>query len=220
MIDIQKIADTVNRMHLPKGLGDEENACSIAAINLALTGELTDKIPKCMSEVIGRWIIAIQDAMPDAMRNGAEWKALLPYAAGTGRALEKERLSLILDHMWSVTLPILQPLADAKGFGKEWKTMTTERTEAAAQEAAEAAWVAEAEAEAETAEAAARAAARAAAWAAEAEAEAAARAAAAWAAAWAAWAVARGARGARAARATWETINPCALLKALIDVKP
>ncbi len=143
-IDIQKIADTVNRMHLPVGLGDEENACSIAAINLALTGELTDDIPQCMSEVIGRWIITTQDAMPDTMRNSAEWKALLPYAAGTGRALEKGRLALILDHMWGVTLPILQPLADAKGFGAEWKTMTTERTEAAAKAAAEAAGAAEA----------------------------------------------------------------------------
>ena len=34
----------------------------------------------------------------------------------------------MLDHMWSVTLPTMQPLADAKGFGDEWRRMTTERT--------------------------------------------------------------------------------------------
>jgi hypothetical protein len=30
-IDTQEIADVVNRMHLPAGLGTRENACSIAA---------------------------------------------------------------------------------------------------------------------------------------------------------------------------------------------
>ena len=94
------IADRLASMHLPSGLGDEENACSIAAINLALTGELTDDIPSCMSEVIGQWIIKIQDSMPDEMRNSLEWKLLLPLAAGTGREKEKERLQIILDWMW------------------------------------------------------------------------------------------------------------------------
>lgn len=31
--------------HLAAGLGTEDEACSIAAINLALTGELTGRIP-------------------------------------------------------------------------------------------------------------------------------------------------------------------------------
>ena len=168
-IDYAKIAETVNRMHLPSGLGDKENACSIAAINLALTGELTDHIPACMSDVIGHWIIVTQDGMPDELRNSARWKGLLPLAAGTGRDYEKERVEIILDHMWTVTLPMLQPLADDKGFGDAWRRMTTERTA----EAAEAAW-----------EAAARMAASA--WAAWEAASAAARAA--WGAAWAAWA--------------------------------
>ena len=43
--------------------------CSVAAINLALFGRLTDHVPPCMSLVVGRWIIRIQDAMPDTMRN-------------------------------------------------------------------------------------------------------------------------------------------------------
>ena len=139
VIDTAKITEVVNRMHLPAGLGDKENACSIAAINLALTGELTDEIPDCMSEVIGNWIIITQDAMPDEMRNSAEWKRLLPLAAGTGRAHEKERLAVLLDHMWTVALPLFQPIADAQGFGDAWRVMLKEKTSDAAKAAA-AAW--------------------------------------------------------------------------------
>ena len=130
------IAEKLASMCLPSGLGDEENACSIAAINLALTGELTDEIPACMSKVIGKWIITTQDSMPAEMRNSDRWKSLLPLAAGTGRAKEKERLALVLDWMWGTVLPTLQPLADERGFGDAWKRMTTERTKAAADAAA------------------------------------------------------------------------------------
>ena len=163
------IAAKVDGMTLPSGLGDEHSACSIAAINLALNGRLTDKIPDCMSEVIGKWIIGVQDAMPDEMRNSVRWKSLLPLAAGTGREHEQERSVLIIKWMWGTVLPTLQPLADREGFGPQWMRMTTERTTKAAWAAARAAWAAAAEAEAEAeAEAAAaaraRAAARAAAW--------------------------------------------------------
>jgi hypothetical protein len=136
-----------------------ESACSIAGINIALTGMLTDDIPQCMSAVIGRWIIRTQDAMPDAMRNGPGWRALLPLAAGTGRdhALERRRSALVVEHMWSVALPMLQPLADQQGFGSEWRSMTTERTAAAAAAATAAAAAAAAEAAAAEAAAAERA---------------------------------------------------------------
>lgn len=126
-----KIEALVQQMKLAKGVGTKENACSIAAINLALTGELTDDIPDCMSEVIGKWIIAIQDRMPDDMRNSDEWKRLLPLAAGTGRTKEPERLSIMMDWMWE-SLKLLQPFADAKGFGKEWAAMCVEKSHAAA----------------------------------------------------------------------------------------
>ena len=145
------IHQKLHRMHIPSGLGTEESACSIAAINLALTGRLTDQIPACMSEVVGQWIIRVQDAMPDAMRNSDRWKNLLPLAAGTGREHEQERLKIILDWMWTTVLPTLQPLADRQGFGEAWRQMTKERTAAAAEAAAwaaakakakEAAWAA------------------------------------------------------------------------------
>lgn len=135
----QAIATLLETMTLPNGLGTEESACSIAAINLALTGELTDKIPNCMSVVIGRWIIGVQDSMPRKMRNSAEWKRLLPLAAGTGRHHEKERLEIILDWMWGTVLPTLQPIADSNGFGKKWRLMLQKRTAGAANAAANAA---------------------------------------------------------------------------------
>ena len=125
--------------NLPKGMGSEESACSIAAINLAISGKMTDEIPDCMSEVIGCATITLQDAMPDDMRNSARYKAWLPTAVGTGRDREQERLKILMDWMWGTVLPRLQAFADEKGFGGEWRTMCDERTAGAADAAARAA---------------------------------------------------------------------------------
>jgi len=226
------IARYLDGRHLGSGIGTAEEPCSIAAINLALSGRLTDDIPECMSPTIGRWIIAIQDAMPDDLRNSARWRSLLPLAAGTGRDHEAARAQALLDWMWTVVLPQLQPMADAQGFGAPWTVMCQVRTAKAARAAARAAgaaraaWAARAAAEARAAwaaEAEAReAAAWAAAWAARAAA-AAAEARAAWAAearaAWAAEARAAGAAEARAAGANyWTAISPCAMLDRLIRI--
>ena len=126
------IAALLKDMHIPVGMGTVDRACSIAAINLALSGKLTDRIPDCMSPAIGGWIINIQDAMPDSMRNSTEWKKLLPLAAGTGRDYERERVEIIVDWMWGTVLPVLQPQAERLGFGAEWHRMCIERTAAAA----------------------------------------------------------------------------------------
>ena len=120
---------------LPSGVGSEENACSIAAINLALSGNLTDEIPKCMSLVIGKWIIKIQDSAPAELRNSERWRRLLPLAAGTGRDREAERSSVALEWMWSVVLPQVQPIADRLGFGEKWHDMCSLRTTDAARSA-------------------------------------------------------------------------------------
>lgn len=115
-----KIAELINHMTLSKGIGTKESACSIAAINLALSGKLNDDIPECMSAVIGSWIISIQDNMPDDLRNSPGWKKLLPSAAGTGREHERERVQLMLDWTWTVVLPSLQQLlANASFFKKQ-----------------------------------------------------------------------------------------------------
>jgi hypothetical protein len=84
-----------------------------------------------MSEVIGNWIITIQDRMPDDMRNSSDWKRLLPLAAGTGRDHEPERLAIVMDWMWSA-LTMVQPIAAAGGFGSEWLAMCRERSTTAA----------------------------------------------------------------------------------------
>lgn len=168
--------------NLPRGMGNKESACSIAAINLAMTGKLTDDIPDCMSVVLGRATIRLQDFMPDEMRNSARYKAWLPTAGGTGLDREEERLAVLLDWMWITVLPQLQPIADENGFGKEWRTMCSERTEKAADAARAAAraavyaadaanaaaWAAFESAEAAYAAVYAADAARAAAWAADA----------------------------------------------------
>jgi hypothetical protein len=124
---------------LPKGLGDEESACTLAAINLAMSGKLTDEIPACMSEVLGSAAIVLQDAMPDEMRNSLRYKALIPDMPGTGRAQEHERLAILMDWMWSVVLPQIQPIADGYGFGAQWRKMCLEKTARAADAASRAA---------------------------------------------------------------------------------
>ena len=183
---------------LPKGLGGTESACTLAAINLAMSGKLTAKIPDCMSGVLGNAAITLQDAMPDKMRNSQRYKRLIPDMPGTGRAQEQERLAILMEWMWGVVLPQLQPIADKSGFGDKWRLMCHDRTAAAAYAAADAAAYA----------AAARAAAYAAAYAA---ADAAADAAA-YAAAYAADAAV--AADADAARADfWTTIDPIGVLE-------
>jgi hypothetical protein len=126
---------------LTQGVGNAEAACSVAAWNLALTGKLTDKIPDCASEVIGRWIIAVQDRCPPEHGRGhPEWLRLLPLAAGTGRAHEAERLAIVLDWMWSTVLPSVQSIANQDGFGEQWRVMCETRTMGAAEAASWAAY--------------------------------------------------------------------------------
>ena len=116
---------------LAVGVGTAEQACSVAAINLAMTGTLSDTVPDCMSVVIGRWIIGVQDRMPATIRDSAAWRDLLPLAAGTGRDHEAERRALVLDWMWD-SLAMVQPRADAQGYGTAWATMLRDRTARAA----------------------------------------------------------------------------------------
>jgi hypothetical protein len=201
------IAAKVNSMALPSGLGDEHSACSIAAINLALSGRLTDEVPACMSLVIGNWIIRVQDAMPDDTRNSKAWKDLLPLAAGTGRDHEPEREAIMMDWMFDIVLPYVQPIADAGGYGEQWLAMCEERTPAAAKAAADAARAADAAAEAADAAAeAARAA------------DAAAEAVRAVEAARAAWAAEEAALASGDPEKAWAHFDPCGLLQKLVEV--
>lgn len=120
---------------LPSGLGNKESACTLAAINLAMSGRLTDEIPACMSEVLGKAAISLQDAMPDEMRNSQRYKRLIPDMPGTGRAQEQERLAILMEWMWGVVLPQVQPIADKRGLGVEWRQMCHDRMADAARAA-------------------------------------------------------------------------------------
>lgn len=125
---------------LTHGVGSKEAACTVAAINMALDGRVSDDCPPCMSPVLHSWIIPIQDAIPLDLLNDGRWAALIPEAAGTNDGKDDLRIEIILDHMWSVVLPQLQPLADESCFGAEWRRMCQERTEVAANAARIAAW--------------------------------------------------------------------------------
>ncbi len=203
----QAIRETLARMpKLSEGQGDERSACSLAAINLALFGKLTDRIPDCMSEVVGAWVRGVQDLCPPLLcRDHPEWRELLPRAAGTGREHEAERVRIVLDWMWGA-LALVQPVADANGFGLDWSRMLDERTGAAARKAyyaakalavATAHWAAHSAAVAGAVADAARAAAAAAA---------------------AAKAAAAAADGAHLPDA-WAQINPVACLRKLVEAK-
>jgi hypothetical protein len=205
----QSIRATLAAMpELAVGVGTAEKACSIAALNLALTGTLTDKVPDCMSRVIGRWIIGVQDRMPATIRDSAAWRELLVLSAGTGRDHEEERQALVMSWMWHA-LALVQPRADERGYGAAWATMLRERTpQAAAYAYAVAAADADAAAAA-AADAAAAAAAYAYAYAAAAGAAAAAADAAAAAAA---------AAAAYEEAVAWATVDPVGLLWWLVAV--
>lgn len=126
-VEMQKIAEFVSTHPLGTGMGSQLVPCSLAAINLALSGELTDTIPECMSEVIGSWIIVAQDTMPGRMRNSKAWKALLPLAAGTGHQHETERFRIVMDWVWNTVLPSVQHIADRGGYGAVWRRMSVSR---------------------------------------------------------------------------------------------
>lgn len=125
----EDIKDLLGRVNLGEGLGSPSMPCSIAAINIALSGELTDEIPDCMSLVIGKWVIAVQDLMPHGTRNCRQWKELLPLAAGTGRDREKEeaRFSLLADWMWERVLPRVSTDEWPAEAVKAWEKMLKKR---------------------------------------------------------------------------------------------
>lgn len=120
--DFENIQKFVNSHQISKGVGTYESACSIASINLALTGKLADNIPDCMSPIIGHWIISVQDQVSHAMRNTVEWRALLPFAAGTGRNPEKEIERVRILRAWfHENMHIANDVLDAHGLGEKWK---------------------------------------------------------------------------------------------------
>ena len=129
--------DTPKRT-LTSGIGNGQDTCSMGAINLALAHRITAKVPDCMSQVIGEWIVIVQDQMPHAMRNSTHWRTMLPLAAATGRTRETQRKAVLLQWLFDTVLPVAHEAAEAQGFGKAWKKLCEQRTVEAAREVHEA----------------------------------------------------------------------------------
>ena len=103
---------------IPVGLGTKEAACSMAAINLAWNGGLRDVAPPCMSQIIGHWILMVQDECFEDVRNSREWRRALLSAPGTGRddKREDQRFSMLRNWALSPVLESLLPVAVEHGF--------------------------------------------------------------------------------------------------------
>ena len=104
------------------------NPTAAGNVNDLMPGSIPDSMSDSMSEVIGAWIIYIQYGMPRSTANSAQWRELLSLALNTGRDKEDERFRIIMDWTWDTVLPVLQPLADERGFGEVWASMCAKRT--------------------------------------------------------------------------------------------
>lgn len=119
----QRIADRLAGMTLIHGVSaDEDRNCSMVAVNLALTGTLTDTCPDCVSPDLHRFVISIQDRMPEYLmnaddRHGRQWREALPLVAGTaGDGLAQWRGERLREWMWGL-------LSSRFGTPPEWVPM-------------------------------------------------------------------------------------------------
>jgi hypothetical protein len=131
--DREKVSRFLSKTKLCQGFGTAASPCSIIAINFALTGDIGDSRPSCMSPVIHRFIIEAQDSAGDEMRNSKEWKTLLPWAAGSldEDEIELERLGLVRDWLWDTVLAsgIMLKASALAGLRYDWEQMLKGRSE-------------------------------------------------------------------------------------------
>ena len=123
---------------LGHGLGTVDEPCSVAAINLALSGELSDRDPsECMSPVIRRWVISVQDSMPVQMmaagdEHGDRWRQALVGLAGTrDTKSEAARVAMVIDWMWECLATDWQKWVPTSAHSA-WNEMLHEKTARAA----------------------------------------------------------------------------------------
>ena len=197
--DQQKVkALLATHPHLSVGVGNEEEMCTIAAINMALTGRVSDDTHPCISPVIRGWVIVTQDAMPDAIRDSEAWRECVPLIAGSAASaeIERARVERIMAWMWDA----LGDDAFLPDYARQaWDYMLSERTT----RAAHAAYVASGNSAAKYGALATRAAAKAAHAAAE-----------------AARATRAAAKAAKAAPATyWQRRDPAGMLAELVAMR-
>jgi hypothetical protein len=139
-------ADLLNpNLHLVSGVGDagtpgEGECCTIAEIMLRLTGHLGDGPHPCVSEVIRKWVMSVQDAMPDSVRNSVEWRSAAGGIAGSATTPEAERIrcDMIMEWMWGRLADEAVLSAVPAVARPAWEQMLTERTSKSACTAEEA----------------------------------------------------------------------------------
>jgi hypothetical protein len=211
---------------LISGLGNADGGpasgerCTIAEINLVLTGKLSDDPHPCISEVIRQWVIRVQDRMPDSIRNSSAWRGASVGIAGSASTpgVEQARRQMVMDWMWERLGDEAVLEAIPAGCRAAWDRMLSERTCEASSEARRQLRAAAASAAAADDAAYVAAAAYSASAASSAAASAAAAAyVAASAAAYSASAAADDAASAAARQAFWERSDPAALLTRLIE---
>lgn len=115
---------------ITSGMGDASACCSIASINMATRRMLCDDPPPSMPDTIYQWVVPVQDAMPDRLRNAADWRALVPDAAYVltgeiGGGGEAKRFGVLKDWVWDAAMPLLRPLTQhaifrGRPFSEQW----------------------------------------------------------------------------------------------------
>ena len=84
-------------------------------------GTVGDAVPRPMSAVIGRFVLETRWSIPDNLRHTTKWRKCLHAAVVSGRNHEPQRLSMLLDWLWTEALPLCQPVGgDAAGIGRRW----------------------------------------------------------------------------------------------------
>jgi hypothetical protein len=84
-----QVASFVTNTTLGQGLDDSQTPCTIAAINLTLSGRFTDDCPRCMSQELCDFVIILQDSLSHESRNSPEWKSVIPLLLNTKDQNEK-----------------------------------------------------------------------------------------------------------------------------------
>lgn len=82
----QRVADFLKTIPvLSKDLGTPSCPCSIGAVNIALTGRLTDHTPPGVDSLLSCLTVQMQDSCPATIcRESEDWRRLLPLLVGTG----------------------------------------------------------------------------------------------------------------------------------------
>lgn len=123
------------------GMPGVGRACTIAEINLVLTGVLDAGQHPCIDEVIRHWVIRVQDAMPDEIRNSPEWRAAAVGIAGSADGSKRQaRRAVLMEWMWQTLADEAVVAGVPVSARPAWGQMLTERTQKAAHDAAKAAY--------------------------------------------------------------------------------